>query len=73
MDSNELRDIYKELEMKPRDVIQFLISTGMDVPPHLQSEMIRHKNGKKKITKPWEAFYRSLYVNLQANLNKWAN
>jgi len=56
--------------MKPRDVIQFLIEAGMDVPPHLQSEMIRHKNGKKNITKPWEAFYRSLYVNLRANLNK---
>jgi len=70
MDSNELSDIYKELQMKPRDVIQFLIEAGMDVPPHLQSEMIRHKNGKKNITKPWEAFYRSLYVNLRANLNK---
>jgi len=70
MDSNELRNIYRELQMKPRDVIQFLISTGMDVPSHLQSEMIRHKNGKKKITKPWEAFYRSLYINLQSNLNK---
>jgi hypothetical protein len=32
--------------------------------------MIRHKNGKKKITKPWEAFYRSLYVNLQSQINK---
>ena len=70
MDSNELSDIYKELQMKPRDVIQFLISIGMDVPAHLQSEMIRHKNGKKKITKPWEAFYRSLYVNLQSQINK---
>jgi hypothetical protein len=70
MDYNELSDIYKELQMKPRDVIQFLIEAGMDVPPHLQSEMIRHKNGKKNITKPWEAFYRSLYVNLRANLNK---
>jgi hypothetical protein len=70
MDSNELSDIYKELQMKPRDVIQFLIEAGMDVPPHLQSEMIRHKNGKKNITKPWEAFYRSLYINLRANLNK---
>ena len=70
MDSNELSDIYRELQMKPRDVIQFLIEAGMDVPPHLQSEMIRHKNGKKNITKPWEAFYRSLYIILQANLNK---
>jgi len=59
MDSNELSDIYKELEMKARDVIQFLISTGMDVPPHLQSEMIRHENGKKKRSKPREAVYRS--------------
>ena len=70
MDSNLLNDIYKELQMKPRDVIQFLISTGMDVPPHLQSEMVRHKNGKKKITKPWEAFHRSLYVNRQNESNK---
>ena len=70
MDSKELTDIYRELEMKPRDVIQFLIEAGMDVPPHLQSEMIRHKNGKKNITKPWEAFYRSLYINLRANINK---
>jgi len=67
MKKQELEQIYTELAMKPSDVIRHLKGAGMDVPDHFLTEMVRHKNGKKKISKPWEAFYRALPINL----NNW--
>jgi len=70
MKKEELEQIYTELAMKPSDVIRHLKSTGMDVPDHFLTEMVRHKNGKKKISKPWEAFYRALPINLKSFINE---
>jgi len=70
MKKQELEQIYTELAMKPSDVIRHLKGAGMDVPDHFLTEMVRHKNGKKKISKPWEAFYRALPINLKSAINE---
>jgi hypothetical protein len=70
MKKEELEKIYEEIRMKPSEIIRHLTEAGMDVPNHFLSEMIRHKNGKKKISKPWEAFYRALPVNIKPFINE---